>query len=71
VADTLASLLADGRPHLLANRFSAVDVHLGNGIAQGLQFGTLHARPCFAGHVASTAAQRATAIDDALVAQQG
>jgi glutathione S-transferase len=63
--------MPDGRPCLLANRFSAADVYLGNGVARGLQFGTLPTRPCFAGHVARTATKRPTAIDDALMAHQG
>jgi glutathione S-transferase len=63
--------MADGRPCLLGDQFGTVDVQLGNGIARGLQFGTLPGRPGYAGHVARTAAKRATAIDDALMAQQG
>jgi glutathione S-transferase len=72
VADALAGLLADGRPHLLGEAFSAVDVYLGSQIVWGLQFGTLPARPGFAEYVARIAARpaaiRAREIDDAAMA---
>ncbi len=71
VADTLGELLADGRPWLLGETFSAVDVYLGGQIAWGLMFKTLPERPGFADYVARLmnrpAQQRAAAIDDALM----
>lgn len=72
VADALAGLLSDGRPHLLGETFSAVDVCLGSQIVWGLQFKSLPERPGFADYAARVtardAAGRAAAIDDALMA---
>lgn len=74
VADTLAALLADGRPHVLGDVFSAVDVYLGSQISFGIQFGTMPDRPGFrdyAGRISSRpAAIRAREIDDAALAAQ-
>ncbi|MDG3042237.1 glutathione S-transferase family protein [Roseicyclus marinus] len=71
VADTLAGLLSDGRPYLLGERFSAVDICLGSQIVWGLQYNSLPARDGFAAYAARItdrdAAQRAAAIDDALI----
>ena len=75
VADTLGGLLVDGRPYLLGAGFSAVDVYLGSQIAWGRQFDILPDRPGFDGYVARImgreAAQRAQALDDALIPAQG
>ena len=69
VADALAGLLADGRPHLLGAAFSALDVYLGAQIAWGRQFGTLPERPGFDAYaeriMARPAAVRARETDDA------
>jgi glutathione S-transferase len=71
VADALAGLLSDGRPYLLGDRFSAVDVCLGSQIIWGLQFKSLPERRGFAAYAARVsardAARRAAAIDDALI----
>ncbi len=73
VADTLGGLLADDRPFLLGERFSAVDVFLGAQIVWGRQFGTLPDRAGFESYVARItgrdAAQRAREIDDAAMAE--
>ncbi|WP_121629121.1 glutathione S-transferase family protein [Tropicibacter alexandrii] len=70
VADTLETLLADGRPWLLGDGFSAVDVYLGSQINWGQSFGTLPERAGFADYAARIttrpAAIRAKALDDAL-----
>lgn len=75
VADTLGGLLADGRPHLLGEDFSAVDICLGSQIVWGLQFDTLPERDGFAAYAARVtarpAAVRAAGIDDALVPAPG
>jgi glutathione S-transferase len=72
VADALAGLLSDGRPYLLGDGFSAVDICLGSQIVWGLQFKSLPERDGFAGYAARVtardAARRAAAIDDALMA---
>jgi glutathione S-transferase len=75
VADTLGGLLADGRPHLLGEAFSAVDVCLGSQIVWGLQFRTLPEREGFAAYAARVtarpAAVRAAGIDDAQLPAPG
>lgn len=75
VADALAALLADGRPHVCGTRFTAADVYVGGQIQFGLQFDTLPERPGFADYakrLASRPAQmRANEIDDALLPKQG
>lgn len=71
VLDTLQGLLADGRPWLLGQDFSAVDVYLGSQIGWGVGFGTMEARPGFAEYVARLqarpAARRAADLDDAMM----
>ena len=75
VADALEGLLSDGRPYLLGDRFSAVDVCLGSQIVWGLQFKSLPERTGFADYAARVtardAARRAAAIDDALIPAPG
>ncbi|MFZ5962569.1 glutathione S-transferase family protein [Thalassococcus sp. BH17M4-6] len=70
VADALSGLLSDGRPHLLGEAFSAVDVYLGSQIVWGRQFSGLPDRPGFDDYIARItsrpAAVRAAEIDDAL-----
>lgn len=71
VADTLAGLLADGRPYLMGAGFSALDIYLGSEISWGLAFKTLPERAGFAEYAARIAARpsakRAAEIDDALM----
>jgi len=71
VADALGGLLGDGRPWLLGDSFSALDVYLGGQIAWGLMFKTLPERPGFADYTARLmerpASRRAAEIDDALM----
>lgn len=73
VLDTLESLF-DGRRWILGEQFSAADVYLGAQMAWGMEFGTLPERPGFRPYVdrlmAREAAQRAQALDNALVAEQ-
>src|SRR5690606_30566735 len=73
VMDTLEALFADGRAHVLGDRFTAVDVYLGAQIGWGLQFGTVEDRPGFKEYAqraeGRAAAKRATQKDDALMAQ--
>ena len=74
VADTLATMLADGRDYVTGARFSAADVYVGSHIQWGLQFDTLPERPGFAEYAARLAARPAAktarAKDDALMPQQ-
>lgn len=71
VLDTLEGLLADGRPWLLGDDFTAVDVYLGAQIGWGVSFGTMEPRPGFAEYVARLnarpAIRRAAELDDALL----
>lgn len=71
VADTLAGLLSDGRPHLMGEDFTALDVYLGSQISWGLMFRTLPERDGFEDYVRRIsrrdAARRAAEIDDALM----
>ncbi len=73
VLDTLQVLLAD-RDWILGDRFSAVDVYLGSQVAWGMMFGTMEERPAFRPYVerlqSRPAAQRAQAMDDALMPQK-
>jgi len=59
-------------PYLLGERFSAADVYVGAQIGFGLQFGSIPRRPVFEAYAARLqgrpAAQRAAALDDALMA---
>ena len=71
VVGALEQLVAGAGPHLLGERFTALDVYLGSQIAWGLQFGTMPERPGFRDYVARItgrpAARRAKEIDDALM----
>jgi glutathione S-transferase len=71
VCDVLEGLLSDGRPHLLGDRFSALDVYLGAQIGWGLAFGSMPERPSFRPYaeriLSRPAAVRAREIDDALM----
>lgn len=71
ITRTLDNLLSDGRPYLLGDDFSAVDVVLGSQIGWSMQFGTIPDFPIFTDYwtriVARPARQRATAADDALI----
>ena len=72
VVDTLDRWVA-GHGYLAGGQFSAADVYLGSQIGWGMQFGTIEQRPALAQYVGRIlmrpAAQRAKAIDDALLAQ--
>ena len=71
VLDTLEGLLGDGRQHVLASGFSAVDVYLGSALGWGMFSGGIEARPAFTAYVGHLrdrpAARRASAADDALI----
>ncbi len=71
VADALAALLADGRPHVCGRRFTAADVYVGAQIRFGLHFDSLPERPGFADYAKRLASRpaliRANEIDDALL----
>jgi glutathione S-transferase len=72
VMDTLEALVAKG-DWLLGERFSAADVYLGSQISWGVAFGSMEKRPGFEAYAARLAArpaaQKAKALDDALMAQ--
>lgn len=74
VVDALEGVAAAAGPWLLGERFSALDVYLGSQIAWGLQFKSLPDREAFRTYAARLsgreAAQRARALDDALIAGQ-
>jgi glutathione S-transferase len=75
VADALATMLADGRPHVTGERFTAADVYVGAHIIWGLQFGSLPERPGLADYAerltSRPAAIRARDLDEALTPEQG
>jgi glutathione S-transferase len=70
VADTLAGLLSDGRPYLMGEAFTALDIYLGCEISWGLTYNSMPERDGFAAYAARIAdrpgAKRAAEIDDAL-----
>ncbi|MBB5373518.1 glutathione S-transferase family protein [Acidocella aromatica] len=70
VLATLETALHPG-PYLLGDTFSAADIYLGSQIGYCLRFGTIEPRPAFVSYVqhllARPAAQRAAAMDDALM----
>ena len=70
VLNTLEAAVSQSA-YLAGNAFSAADVYVGSHIAFGLQFGTLEKRRAFEAYAqrlqARPAAQRAKAIDDALM----
>jgi len=72
VVDTLERWVSE-HEFLAGGHFSAADVYLGSQIGWGMQFGTIEKRPALAQYVGRIlmrpAAQRAKAIDDALLAQ--
>ncbi|MDN5781255.1 MAG: hypothetical protein L0H23_04400, partial [Luteimonas sp.] len=62
-----------GSHTILTDATSAADVYVGSQVSWGLMFKTLPERPAFVEYAtrlrARTAAQRAVALDDALIAQ--
>ena len=73
VMDVLEKLVS-GREYIVGDSFTAADVYLGSQIGWGLNFGTMEKRPAFerywAGISSRPAAQRASQLDDALIAAQ-
>jgi len=71
VLDVLEQAVSAG-PWLCGEQFTAADVYTGSGLLWGLQFGTLEKRAAFVDYAARLqsrpAAQRAQALDDALIA---
>jgi glutathione S-transferase len=71
VLDVLQDLVAQARPYLLGDRFTALDVYLGSQIAWGIGFGTMEKRPGFEDYVARItdrpAYRKAKEIDAALM----
>lgn len=74
VMDALEHAVGQG-DFILGDQFSAADVYVGSQIAFGLMFGTIEKRPAFEAYAqrlaARPAAQRAAALDDALIAAAG
>ena len=74
VVDTLETAVSTG-PYIVGDRFSAADVYVGSQIGWGLQFKTLPERESFKAYAARIngreASARASALDDALMAQNG
>lgn len=72
VLDTLEGALK-GRDYLVGDSFTAADLYIASHLGWGMQFGTLEKRPVFEAYVARCTArpadQRATQIDDALMAE--
>lgn len=70
VLDALDGAL-EGREFIAGDRFSAADVYVGSHLGWGISFGSIDARPAFAEYcqrlVTRPAAQRAAALDDALM----
>lgn len=70
--DTLEIAVKAASPWLLGERFSAADVYVGSQVSWGVMFKTLPERPAFVEYAARLqareAAQRAAALDDALLA---
>jgi glutathione S-transferase len=73
VLDTLEAKLKAG-DYLVGDSFTGADLYIASHLAWGMQFGTLEKRPVFEAYVARCcgrpADQRATQIDDALIAEQ-
>lgn len=71
VLNTLEGALK-GREFLAGDHFTAADLYIASHLAWGMQFGTIEARPAFqayvARHTSRPASQRATGIDDGLIA---
>jgi glutathione S-transferase len=61
-------------PYICGDQFTAADVYVGSQIGWGMMFGTIDKRPAFADYVGRVqsrpAAQRARALDDALMPQK-
>ncbi len=70
VLDTLEAALAPG-PYLLGDQFTAADIYLGAQLMFALRFKQITPRPAFVSYVerltSRPAAQRAAALDDALI----
>jgi glutathione S-transferase len=70
--DTLELAAKSASPWLLGEQFTAADVYVGSQVSWGLMFKTLPERPAFVEYAtrlrAREAAQRAVALDDALLA---
>jgi glutathione S-transferase len=73
VMSALAGAVSRG-DYLVGDRFTAADLYVGAHISWGLMFGTIDKRPAFERYVARLdarpAAQRANALDDALMPEQ-
>jgi glutathione S-transferase len=73
VLDALEGAVSRG-DHLAGDRFTAADLYVGAHLGWGLMFGTIEKRPAFEAYVARLearpAAQRANALDDALMPAQ-
>jgi glutathione S-transferase len=73
VLDALEGALSRG-DHILGERFSAADVYVGSQLGWGMMFGTIDKRATFERYFARLsarpAAQRARALDDALMPAQ-
>ena len=71
--DTLEIAVQAASPWLLGDQFTAADVYVGSQVSWGLMFKTLPERPAFAEYAGRLrgreAAQRAAALDDALIAK--
>ncbi len=71
--DTLETAVQAASPWLLGEQFTAADVYVGSQVSWGLMFKTLPERPAFAEYAnrlrGRDAAQRAAALDDALIAK--
>lgn len=72
VLDTVEGAVKD-RAYLAGDSFSAADLYLASHLSWGMNFNTIEKRPAFeayvARHLQRPAAQRAAAIDDALIAE--
>src|SRR5690606_26855011 len=73
--DALEVAVNAASPWLLGERFSAADVYVGSQVSWGVMFKTLPERPAFVEYArrlqAREAAQRAAALDDALIPAKG
>ena len=71
--DTLEFAIAQGRPYLCGDQFTAADLYLTAALGWGMYTGCIEKRPAFERYIQPImqreAYVRATAIDDALVAQ--
>jgi glutathione S-transferase len=74
VSDMLETHLGANQ-YVCGDRFTMADLYLGSQLGWGMQFGAFERRPAFAEYVdrcfARPAHQRASAIDDALIEEQG